>query len=77
MDKEQDKDTGKTFGVFDIFYQAICLIFALQNRSGGKKLWERAESSSTPLIVSGLTAAALFFLFCFVSSQLVIHMIEK
>ncbi|WP_269620386.1 hypothetical protein [Zhongshania sp. BJYM1] len=69
------KHAKKPFGFFDAISQAFSLIFALQNHSGRKKLLDLAESNPKPLILSGFFAAIIFFLFCFISSQIVIRVL--
>ncbi|MBQ0797025.1 hypothetical protein [Zhongshania sp.] len=69
------KHAKKPFGFFDAISQAFSLIFALQNHAGRKKLLDLAESNPKPLILSGVFAAIIFFLFCFISSQIVIRVL--
>lgn len=84
MDKQSHSQAPSTQGpsaeekplsFFEVFKQAISLMFALQNRSGQKRLLDLAETKPLPLILAGVTAMAIFFLFCFISSQIVIKLL--
>ncbi len=69
--------TEKPLSFFEVFKQALSLMFALQNRSGQKRLLDLAETNPMPLIMAGVTAMVIFFLFCFISSQLMIGLLSK
>jgi hypothetical protein len=82
MDNAQEKtepteNNQKPLSFFEVFKQAISLMFALQNRSGQKRLMDLAETNPMPLIFAGVTAMAIFFLFCFISSQIVISLLTS
>lgn len=76
---EQQKNRADTkpkkLGVFETFKQGLSLLFALQNQSGRKKLMDSAESNPMPIIFAGISAMVMFFLVCFVTSQLAIKFI--
>lgn len=77
MSQSQDKttDDNKRLSFFEVVGQAFSLIFALQNKSGRKRLMDLAESNPLPVLLSGVTAMAIFFLFCFIASQIVIKLV--
>ena len=82
MDNLQEKTelaekNEKPLSFFEVFKQAISLMFALQNRSGQKRLMDLAETNPMPLIFAGVTAMAIFFLFCFITSQVVIALLTN
>ncbi len=53
--------------------QAFALIFAVQNKAGRKRLMELAETNVLPVIFAGVVSMILFFGFCLITSQVVLH----
>jgi hypothetical protein len=68
------KKERKSLSFFETLGQALSLMFALQNKDGRKKLMDLAEDRPLPLILSGVFAMVIFFLICFLSSQIVLKM---
>ncbi|MEX1668286.1 hypothetical protein AB4876_05140 [Zhongshania guokunii] len=66
----------KSLSVLATFKQGISLLFALQNKSGRKQLMDSAETNPLPILFAGLSAMAIFFLICFITSQLAIKLIN-
>jgi inner membrane protein involved in colicin E2 resistance len=71
---QMTKKERKSLSFFETLGQALSLLFALQNKDGRKKLMDLAEDRPLPLILSGVVAMVIFFLICFLSSQIVIKM---
>lgn len=66
--------TPKPLGVVETLNQGI-LLFSLQNKSGRKRLMDQAESNPMPILFAGVSAMMIFFLVCFITSQLLIKFI--
>jgi len=66
---------NRRLSFFEVVAQAFSLIFALQNKSGRKRLMDLAETNPLPVLISGITAMAIFFLFCFIASQIVLNLV--
>ncbi|MEH6633799.1 MAG: hypothetical protein V7776_23660 [Halopseudomonas aestusnigri] len=62
----------KNLNFFEIIAQAFCLIFQLQRRSGLKRATDLLETNPKSVILSGFVSMIIFFLICFISSQLAI-----
>ncbi|MDF1691484.1 MAG: hypothetical protein P1U47_03860 [Zhongshania sp.] len=77
--KQEDITTAKpkSLSVFETLKQGISLLFALQNKSGRKQLMDSAETNPLPILFAGLSAMAIFFLICFVTSQLALKFIVQ
>ena len=74
--KQKDKrDEDKPLGFLEIIIQGVALIFAVQNRAGRKRLMDLAETNPLPVVIAGLVSTVLFFSFCFLTSQLLIHLL--
>ena len=76
MTNQQDpntvsKQTPKPLGIVETLKQGVSLLFALQNKSGRKRLMDQAESNPMPILFAGVSAMLIFFLVCFITSQLV------
>lgn len=67
---------NKPLSAFETFKQGLSLLFALQNKSGRKKLMDLAETKPLPIIFAGVSAMIMFFLICFITSQLAIKLIS-
>ncbi|CAA0111098.1 Uncharacterised protein [Zhongshania aliphaticivorans] len=65
----------KPLSAFETFKQGISLLFALQNKSGRKRLMDLAETNPMPVVFSGVSAMIVFFLICFVTSQVVLKLV--
>jgi hypothetical protein len=65
----------KPLSVFETFKQGISLLFALQNQSGRKRLMDLAESNPMPIIFAGVSAMGIFFMVCFLTSQLALKLL--
>lgn len=57
--------------------QAFALIFAVQNKTGRRRLMELAETNVLPVIFAGVVSMLLFFGFCLITSQIVLHFALK
>lgn len=57
--------------------QAFALIFAVQNKTGRRRLMELAETNVLPVICAGVVSMLLFFGFCLITSQIVLHFALK
>jgi hypothetical protein len=75
--EDNEKDNDKPLGFFEIIIQGVALIFAVQNHSGRKRLMDLAETNPLPVVIAGLVSTVLFFSFCFLTSQLLIHLLTK
>ncbi len=73
--EESSTENNKPLSFFEVVGQAFSLMFALQNKSGRKRLLDLAESNPKPLIFSGVVAMIIFFSFCFITSQLVLKLV--
>lgn len=76
--KQKDMNTSanqKPLSFFETLKQGVSLLFALQNKSGRKRLMDLAESNPMPVLFSGVSAMITFFLICFITSQLAIKFI--
>ena len=71
----QAKTNKKQLGFLEVLAQAFSLIFALQNQAGRKRLMDLAETNPMPVLFSGLSAMIIFFLFCLITSQIVIKVV--
>lgn len=65
----------KPLSFFEIVGQALSLMFALQNKEGRKRMMDLAEDNPLPIILSGVLAMSIFFTTCFLSSQIVLHIV--
>ena len=74
LNTEQESG-NKPLGFLESFGQAFSLIFAVQNRSGRARLMGLAETNPMPVIIAGVVSMIVFFSFCFISSQLLIHLL--
>ncbi len=57
--------------------QAFALIFAVQNKTGRRRLMELAETNPMPVIFAGVVSMVIFFSFCLITSQFFIHLLTK
>lgn len=81
MDKQQSApDSGaqpdseqQPLRFSEALIQAFALIFAVQNKTGRKRLMELAETNVLPVIFAGVVSMILFFGFCLITSQIVLH----
>lgn len=53
--------------------QAFALIFAVQNKTGRRRLMELAETNVLPVLFAGVVSMVMFFGFCLITSQVVLH----
>ena len=53
--------------------QAFALIFAVQNKTGRRRLMELAETNVLPVLFAGEVLMVMFFGFCLITSQAVLH----
>lgn len=60
-------------GIVETIFQAISLLFALQNKEGRRRMMSLVEDNPFPVILSGVVAMSIFFAICFVASQVVIR----
>lgn len=72
---DEQSSNNKPLSFFEVVGQAFSLMFALQNKSGRKRLMDLAETNPKPVIFSGVVAMVIFFSFCFITSQLVIKLV--
>jgi hypothetical protein len=70
VDKEEPNKKNLNF--FEIIVQAFCLVFQLQRRSGLKRATDLLETNPKSVILAGFVSMIIFFLICFISSQLAI-----
>lgn len=66
----------KKMGFLEAAKQGLALLFAVQDKAGRRRLLDLAETNPLPVLFSGFMAAAFFFSFCFITSQLVIYIIS-
>jgi hypothetical protein len=75
-ENDPSKDTGEgSMSFFEAIGQAFSLIFALQNKSGRKRLLDLAETNPKPFLFAGIVSMVIFFTFCLVSSQILIKLL--
>lgn len=76
-DKNNSSDEHRPLRFSEALSQAFALIFAVQNRSGRKRLMDLAETNPLPVIFAGVVSMVMFFLFCFGSSQFFIYLLTN
>lgn len=75
--RETTPEHHKPLGFIEAVTQAFALIFAVQNKTGRKRLMDLAEHNPKPVIFAGLVSTALFFSFCFITSQFFIYLLSN
>lgn len=68
---QQDEQEPLRFS--EALVQAFALIFAVQNKSGRRRLMELAETNVLPVLFAGVVSMILFFGFCLITSQVVLY----
>lgn len=76
-EQSKSSDNDKPLRFSEALVQAFSLIFAVQNRSGRKRLMDLAETNPMPVVLSGVISMVMFFSFCFITSQFFIHLLTK
>lgn len=76
-DREQknrsNNDLDRPLKFSEALAQSFSLIFAVQNKTGRKRLMDLAEHNPLPVLFAGITSMIIFFLFCFITSQFFIY----
>jgi hypothetical protein len=75
LDSKKVTKEKKSLSFIEILGQSLSLIFALQNKEGRKRMMDLAEDNPLPIILSGVLAMSIFFTTCFLSSQIVLHIV--
>lgn len=76
-DQEQQESSQQTeqepLRFSEALVQAFALIFAVQNKTGRRRLMELAETNVLPVLFAGVVSMIMFFGFCLITSQVVLH----
>mgnify|MGYP005826151187 FL=1 len=76
-DQEQQQPSQQTeqepLRFSEALVQAFALIFAVQNKTGRRRLMELAETNVLPVLFAGVVSMIMFFGFCLITSQVVLH----
>ncbi|WP_295875801.1 hypothetical protein [uncultured Zhongshania sp.] len=75
LDSKNVTKKKKSLSFIEILGQSFSLIFALQNKEGRRKMMDLAEDNPLPIIFAGVLAMSIFFITCFVGSQVVLHVV--
>lgn len=76
-DEQQNPNNDKPLGFLEAVAQAFSLIFAVQNKTGRKRLLDLAETNPLPIIFAGVVSMVIFFSFCLITSQFFIHLLTR
>ncbi|WP_269617727.1 hypothetical protein [Zhongshania sp. BJYM1] len=75
LNSEKVSKEKKSLSLIETLVQSLSLLFALQNKEGRKKMMDLAEKNPLSIVISGVLAMSIFFTICFLSSQIVLHIV--